>query len=196
MTDSLTTSHGINPVMFLRVLSFAADRHRGQTRKDIHKTPYILHPIAVATVLAVEGNVADETLLIAALLHDTVEDVGVTCEEIAGLFGEVVARLVMEVTDNKELPKQTRKELQVKHALLASDPAKQLKIADKISNIRDIMHSPPHGWSLERRQKYLSWTKRVVDNCRGINPVLEAVYDAALQEAEKMLTTDMNITSA
>jgi GTP diphosphokinase / guanosine-3',5'-bis(diphosphate) 3'-diphosphatase len=188
MTDKTATAMlGVNAALLMRALSFSADKHRHQKRKDVDESPYILHPIAVATVLAVEGNVTDETLLIAALLHDTVEDVGVTHAELVWHFGVIVADLVMEVSDDKNLPKQTRKELQVEHAGHSSDRAKQLKVADKTCNIRDIMHTPPTDWSLEHRQEYLEWTKRVVDNCRGVNLPLEAVYDSVLQEGEKLL---------
>jgi guanosine-3',5'-bis(diphosphate) 3'-pyrophosphohydrolase len=75
--------------------------------------------------------------------------------------------VVREVTDDKSLPKVTRKELQIEHATHASDQAKQVKIADKICNIRDIIKSPPEDWSTERKREYLDWTCKVVNGCRG-----------------------------
>jgi guanosine-3',5'-bis(diphosphate) 3'-pyrophosphohydrolase len=122
----------------LRAASFAAHKHRDQRRKDVEASPYINHPIAVATVLAIEGGVTDEPILVAALLHDTVEDTATTFEELEQEFGRDVAELVREMTDDKSLDKDVRKQLQIAHAPAASSPAKQIKIADKICNIRDI----------------------------------------------------------
>lgn len=133
----------MNPTKLLQAISFAADKHRNQRRKDQDASPYINHPIAVATVLASEGNVDDELVLLGAILHDTVEDTETTFEELEVLFGAEAMNVVREVTDDKSLPKATRKELQIEHAAHASDQAKQVKIADKICNIRDIIKSPP-----------------------------------------------------
>jgi guanosine-3',5'-bis(diphosphate) 3'-pyrophosphohydrolase len=183
-----TEVNGINPSRIFQALSFSAEKHRHQKRKDIDESPYVLHPIAVATVLAVEGNITDETLLMAALLHDTIEDVeGVTHEVLAAHFGAELADLVKEVTDDTTLTRQERKSLQVEHMLKASNRAKLLKIADKTCNIRDIMHTPPDGWSVERRLEYLVSSKKVVDSCRGINSTLEEVYDSTLRAGEKLL---------
>ena len=138
-----------DPSTLLRAACFAARKHRDQRRKDAPASPYINHPLAVANVLASEAGVKDESLLLAALLHDTVEDTQTTFEEIEEGYGEKVRRLVQEVTDDKKLPKQVRKDLQVQHAIVAAAAAKQLKIADKICNMRDIANNPPADWSRE-----------------------------------------------
>lgn len=164
----------------LKAISFAADKHRNQRRKDQDASPYINHPITVATILAEEGFVNDVKILIAAILHDTVEDTETTFEELEQIFGIDVSSVVREVTDDKKLPKLKRKELQIEHAQHASPSAKQIKIADKISNIRDILNAPPKDWSIERRQEYLDWTYKVVKGCRGINPTLDGVYENAI----------------
>lgn len=174
-----------DPASLLRAASFAAEKHRDQRRKDAEASPYINHPLAVASVLAVEGEVVEETLLVAALLHDTVEDTETGFAEIEKVFGSRVRDLVEEVTDDTSLPKKTRKQRQVERAPRASSAAKQLKIADKICNIRDIAESPPADWSRERKTDYLRWTERVVAGCRGVNPKLDAIYDAALAAARK-----------
>jgi guanosine-3',5'-bis(diphosphate) 3'-pyrophosphohydrolase len=161
-------------------IAFAAEKHKNQRRKDIDASPYINHPIAVATVLASEANVDDEMILLGAILHDTVEDTETTFEELETLFGGEVTNVIKEVTDDKSLPKATRKELQIEHALHASDRAKQVKIADKICNIRDILKSPPAGWSVERKQEYLEWASKVVAGCRGVNLKLDKIYDDTL----------------
>jgi guanosine-3',5'-bis(diphosphate) 3'-pyrophosphohydrolase len=138
-------------------------------------------------VLAAEGGVSDEGLLLAAVLHDTVEDTETTFEELEERFGREVRDLVAEVTDDKSLPKQERKDLQIAHARSATPGARQVKIADKICNIRDIASSPPADWPLDRKHEYLEWAERVVDGCRGVNPRLDAVFDEALSRARRML---------
>jgi guanosine-3',5'-bis(diphosphate) 3'-pyrophosphohydrolase len=163
----------------LRALSFAADKHRDQRRKDDHGSPYINHPIALARVLCDEAGVADPVVLCAALLHDTVEDTDTTADELEAAFGALVSRIVMEVTDDKGLSKAERKRLQVLHAAGASREARLVKLADKICNLRDIDRSPPVGWDLARRQGYFDWARAVVDQLRGTHPRLEALFDAA-----------------
>lgn len=167
-----------------RALKFAAALHRDQKRKD-NISPYINHPIDVAEMLVRVGGVSDSEVLCAALLHDTVEDVGATREQIEKLFGDRVASLVMECTDDKSLPKARRKELQVENAPHKSDGAKTIKIADKISNISDIMIAPPVDWPKQRIIDYLDWSERVVNGLRGANKDLEELYDERLKEARK-----------
>ena len=161
----------------LGALHFAAGKHRDQRRKDREKSPYINHPIHVAELIGRVGRVSDLATLQAAILHDTVEDTETTFQELEELFGREVAGLVKEVTDDKGLKKEERKQRQIEHAPNLSPKAKQIKIADKISNIIAVTHSPPKGWSKERRLEYLEWSKLVVDGCRGINKGLEAHYD-------------------
>jgi guanosine-3',5'-bis(diphosphate) 3'-pyrophosphohydrolase len=179
----------MNPAQLLRALSFAAEKHRHQRRKDAEASPYINHPIAVATVLAAEGDVFDNALLLAAALHDTVEDTRTTFSEIEENFGPAVAGLVREVTDDKSLDKAERKRLQIEHARMASPNAKQLKIADKICNVRDIAVYPPAKWPLHRRAEYLSWSEKVVNGCRGVNPKLDEAFDMAIANARAVLNT-------
>ncbi len=165
--------------LLLRALAFAAHKHRDQRRKDVAASPYINHPIALADVLVNEGGIEEVEVLCAALLHDTIEDTDTTRDEVAGAFGERVAAIVAEVTDDKTLAKAERKEAQVEHAAHISREAKLVKLADKICNLRDVVAHPPAGWSLERRREYFDWAKRVVDRLRGAHPGLEAVFDRA-----------------
>ena len=173
----------MNIIHFLSALEFAAEKHKNQKRKGAEASPYINHPIAVAKILAEEGGVTDESLLIAAILHDTVEDTATTPQELVARFGADVAALVGEVTDDKSLPKERRKELQIINAPHKSARAKQLKIADKISNIRDIVSSPPADWSMARKRGYLHWTNQVIEGCRGMNELLDRLFDVTLTEA-------------
>jgi guanosine-3',5'-bis(diphosphate) 3'-pyrophosphohydrolase len=167
----------------LEAASFAAKRHTGQKRKGSDGEPYINHPLEVANLLANVGKVDDFDILIAAILHDTVEDVGVTKEEIIERFGPEVAGYVLEVTDDKSLPKEKRKQLQVEHAPYLSHGAKQIKLADKISNITDVTNNPPHGWSHERKVEYVAWGENVVAGLRSANPDLERKFDEVVKAA-------------
>lgn len=166
------------PGPLLDAALFAAQKHRHQRRKDAAASPYINHPLAVAHILANEGGIEDPVVLIAALLHDTIEDTDTTAGELKEKFGEEIAEIVLEVSDDKDLPARERKRLQVEHARSASPKAKLVKLADKIANLRDLGHSPPAGWPLARKQDYFDWAKAVVDGLRGINPRLEAAFDA------------------
>jgi guanosine-3',5'-bis(diphosphate) 3'-pyrophosphohydrolase len=180
----------VHPRTLLHALDFAAERHRLQRRKDAEASPYINHPIAVARVLAETGQVADEALLLAAILHDTVEDTATSFDDLETQFGATVADLVREVTDDKSLPKERRKQLQIEHAASASAEAKQLKIADKICNLRDMASSPPAEWSVARRREYLDWAQAVVRGCRGVNERLDSAFDEALASARNVLANE------
>ncbi len=161
----------------VKAVAFAADKHRNQRRKDAEASPYINHPIALANVLANEGGVQDVTVLCAAVLHDTIEDTETTADELRAMFGEQVASVVLEVTDDKSLQKAVRKQQQIEHAPHISPQAQLVKLADKISNLRDILASPPADWSPERKQAYFDWAANVVAGLRGVHPGLEAVFD-------------------
>lgn len=163
----------------LAAIAFAADKHRNQRRKDAAASPYINHPIALANVLANEAGIDDERVLIAAILHDTVEDTETTAQELVRHFGQEIADIVLEVTDDKSLLKAERKQLQIDHAPTISRRAKLVKLADKICNLRDIASSPPAGWSLRRKQDYFDWAKAVIDGLRGVHPSLEFIFDTA-----------------
>ena len=171
----------------MEAASFAAVRHTGHFRKGNDQAPYINHPLEVANLIANVGSVDDIDVLIAAVLHDTVEDVGVTREEIAERFGDRVAGIVMEVTDDKSLPKAERKRLQVEHAPHLSPEAKLVKLGDKTSNIRDVTNDPPSDWDTQRRKEYVEWGEAVVAGLRGVNAGLEDAFDRTVDRARKEL---------
>jgi guanosine-3',5'-bis(diphosphate) 3'-pyrophosphohydrolase len=173
--------------LLLIAIHFSAFRHRDQRRKDQPRSPYINHPLEVARILWEVGSVRDKATLVAAILHDTIEDTETMPDEICELFGEEVLRLVLEVTDDKSLPKQRRKNLQIEHAPHISTKAKLIKLADKISNLHDLIYSPPRRWSFARKQKYLLWTEKVVAGLRGTNAALEQRYDELLKEGKQIL---------
>ena len=170
-------------------LAFAAHKHRDQRRKGADASPYINHPIAVARVLTVEGGVTDPVVLAAAILHDTIEDTKTTAEELRQEFGDEIAEVVVEVTDDKALPKADRKRLQIEHAPHLSKRAKLVKLADKICNVRDMASVPPADWALSRRQEYFEWATRVVDGLRESHPALERAFDEAYRIGRHCETT-------
>jgi guanosine-3',5'-bis(diphosphate) 3'-pyrophosphohydrolase len=178
---AVQTGEGVagKPAELVAALAFAADKHRNQRRKDAESSPYINHPIELAKILTSEGGVEDMQVLCAAVLHDTIEDTQTSYDELAKAFGREVADVVLEVTDDKSLPKAERKQLQIDHAPQLSRAAKLVKLADKIANLRDVSDHPPAKWPLERKREYFDWAKQVVDGMRGTHPGLEAAFDAA-----------------
>lgn len=163
----------------LTAISFAADKHRNQRRKDAESTPYINHPLQLACLLATEGGVDDVDTLIAAVLHDTVEDTETTHAELVERFGRGVADIVAEVTDDTSLPKADRKRMQIRHAPHMSNEAALVKLADKTCNLRDVANRAPKGWSLERKQEYFDWGRAVVSKLPLVNAKMLAAFEAA-----------------
>jgi guanosine-3',5'-bis(diphosphate) 3'-pyrophosphohydrolase len=176
-----------NTGLLLTAINFSADRHRPQRRKDTLKSPYINHPIEVAELLWRVGGIRDQAVLIAAVLHDTIEDTETSPEEIRSLFGEDVLGIVLECTDDKSLPYLDRKRLQIETAPYKSEKAKLVKLADKICNIHDLNQSPPRWWPKIQKQEYLLWSEKVVAGLRGVNQALEAHYDQELAAGKKIL---------
>lgn len=161
----------------LRATQFAASKHRMQRRCDADATPYINHPISLADLLANEARIDDPVVICAALLHDTIEDTETTFEELVIVFGQEIAGVVLEVTDDKTLAKAERKRLQIEHAPNISPRAKLVKLADKICNLRDIEATPPPGWSVQRKDEYFAWAVQVVAGLRGTHSRLEDIFD-------------------
>jgi (p)ppGpp synthase/HD superfamily hydrolase len=161
----------------LSAAHFAADRHKNQRRKGKAGEPYINHLLEVAQLVSSTLLELDRNLVIAALLHDVIEDVGVTKEELVERFGSDVADLVSEVTDDKSLTKGERKRLQVETAPKKSVRAQAIKVADKISNLRALLISPPADWDFQRKKEYFEWSKRVVDGLTAPNLELKAEFD-------------------
>jgi GTP diphosphokinase / guanosine-3',5'-bis(diphosphate) 3'-diphosphatase len=179
----------LSPVrQILSAARFAAERHSAQRRKGRTAEPYVNHLLEVAELVARTADDLDTNLIVAALLHDAIEDVGVSRAEIAQRFGEDVASLVAEVTDDKSLPKDARKALQVANAAAKSARAQALSAADKIANIRSVATSPPANWSFDRCVEYVHWARQVVGGYNRLNGRLAAEFrevNAELQEWEK-----------
>jgi guanosine-3',5'-bis(diphosphate) 3'-pyrophosphohydrolase len=163
--------------MLLKALAFAAHKHKNQRRRDVDASPYINHPISLADILCNEAQVTDIETICGALLHDTVEDTQTTADELEMVFGKTICAIVMDVTDDKSLSKAARKQAQIDNAAHISDKSKLVKLADKISNLRDVLYNAPPDWSLDRRQQYFDWAHSVIDQVRGTHPTLEALFD-------------------
>src|ERR1019366_6186821 len=159
--------------------------YAAQKRKGAAAEPYVNHLLEVAHLVSTALSEPDTNLVIAALLHDVIEDSGVTKDELAARFGTDVADLVAEVTDDKSLPKAERKRLQVVNAPKQSVRAQVIKLADKISNLRGILNSPPTDWGFQRRREYFEWAKQVVDGLSTPNPILKAEFDATYAKFNK-----------
>ncbi|MEM9986626.1 MAG: HD domain-containing protein [Bacteroidota bacterium] len=175
----------------ISALRFAAEKHRHHRRKDRHLSPYINHLIDVLHLLWYKGEVRDPEVLIAGLLHDTIEDTQTKPHELEKSFGSQVRKLVEAVTDDKSLPKAERKRLQVEHAPQLDPNAKLIKLADKCANLSDLTYHPPADWSETRRQEYLEWAIQVIAGIRGTNPGLEAHFDSLVANMKRRMYPDL-----
>lgn len=172
----------------LGALKFASEKHILLKRKDAERTPYIHHPIRVAELICRVGKIYDPVVLSAALLHDVIEDTDATEGDIIEKFGAEVAGVVKEVSDDKSLDKKTRKEMQILHAPHLSYKAKLIKLADKISNVKDIGSYPPSDWEFNRKIAYLDWAEQVVAILRGTNQPLEDLFDQVFADARQKIS--------
>jgi (p)ppGpp synthase/HD superfamily hydrolase len=171
----------------LKAADAAARWHVHQRRKGAAKEPYINHLLEVGLLVADATKGKDPNLVIAALLHDAIEDCEVPRELIAATFGSDVADIVAEVTDDKTLEKGERKKRQVEDAHKKTDRAKILKLADKTSNLLALAASPPPDWSVRRKMEYVEWARNVAKGLRGVSAKLETQFDDAAQAAERSL---------
>lgn len=171
----------------LNAASFAAEKHKSQRRKGTESAPYINHPIAVAKLITDIGKEYDIDIIQAAILHDTIEDTETNSEELIGIFGEKVTAYVVEMTDDKSIPKSERKRLQILNAPHKSPGAKLIKICDKICNITDVTNDPPTHWDLNRRNEYLEWAKQVVDALGEVNSNLKSLFNEKYQKGKILL---------
>ena len=166
---------------------FAARAHAGQFRKGIGQVPYINHPCAVADFVAKAGG--EQAAVIAAVLHDVVEDTSITLDEIEAEFGEEIAKYVAALTDTPEmsaLPGKARKAMQAEKIAYAPDAAKLIKLADQTNNLQDlcgVFGDRP----LEMRQTYLAGARAIAKNCAGLSDLLDTAFAEAAHTLDVMI---------
>ena len=168
-----------------QAFDFAARAHVDQRRKGAAEEPYVNHLTEVVALLSRSAHGNDVDLLVAGALHDAAERADVSLSSIEDQFGHGDAHIVEEVTDDRSLPKAERKRLQVETAPGKSIEARLLKIADKTSNLRSLVASPPASWDRKRLEEYAAWAEQVVAQCRNLDPFLEARFDEALDAARQ-----------
>ncbi len=164
--------------------AFAMQMHSGQIRPNATRSPYLEHPMEVAELVEKSGGSVEE--IVAALLHDTVEDTATTIEMIEELFGSVVAQIVGGLTDKPELkgiPTLTRKMLQAERVRHKSKSVKRVKLADQTSNIRAISIDPPTEWNMQKCTNYIKGAAHIAQECKGISPFLDREFEEAYKKA-------------
>lgn len=182
--NSIENNHSLK--ILIDALAFSAEKHKYQRRKGNFKIPYINHPIKVCQLLINCGE-TDLIMLTAALLHDVLEDTDTSYHEIEEHFGKEVALIVQEVTDDMQLPKRIRKQLQIEKAPLFSTSAKLIKIADKTCNMHDLINYPIY-WTKKRKREYFEWSKQVFDLCKNINHKLDESFNKVYEDGMKILS--------
>lgn len=158
--------------MLQLAIKYATDQHKHQVRKNSTSDPYIVHPLNVMAIL-IDCGVTNNDVLCAAVLHDTIEDTDTTYKNLSELFGNNIAEIVAECTDNKSLNKVLRKKAQIEHSTHMSDGAKLVKLADKYSNISTLYFDPPLKWSKEEIDGYAKWGFCVCQGLYGVNSTLD-----------------------
>ena len=93
-----------------------------------------------------------------------------------------IHKIVAECTDDKSLPKQRRKDLQIENARSHCYKAKLVHLADKLYNLRDLARVRPIGWSPEVVRQYAKWSKDVLEELRGTNQILEDAIDNVINQ--------------
>jgi len=154
-------------------LDYAADKHRLQMRKNKDKTPYISHPIGVTSHL-IEGGVREPSVIIAALLHDTIQDGHATFDELSKQFGSDVAIIVREVTMDLKLSTADRKRKLVVDAVKKSPGATQILMADMLCNLNELMQMPPEHWTRVHIERYFQWSQTVLDRLPPSNEKMKS----------------------
>ena len=156
----------MNTTNLLQTIKYARLAHKDQKRKNSAKDDYIVHAIDMADFIqdvALDLDIWERHIptIQATFLHDTVEDTTVTIQDIARNFGNEVAGIVSQVSDNKSLSKMERKMLQLKHANTMSREAAIVKLADKWHNCRDLADDPPKGWTETQIMHYVYWSYKI-----------------------------------
>ena len=174
--------------LYERAKDYATEKHAHQTRKDGIGRPFVSHPLRAVELLREVAGIQDPATLAAAVLHDTLEDTNAKQEDLEELFGAEVAGIVVQLTDDKRLPRAIRKAAEIADAARLSRKAALVRAADKIANAEDALYHTPEGWSLERRLEYLRWCEQVIYACVDVPLPLIGHFRKLLLETERALT--------
>ncbi|AYV84550.1 MAG: HD superfamily phosphohydrolase [Hyperionvirus sp.] len=159
----------------IRAYSFAAAKHNGQVRKNIFSTPYINHPIEVTQLLS-DAGIIDDDILIAGLLHDTIEDTDTTPEQIENSFGKRVLEMVLECSHNTALDKINQRKFQLNNMKNISYGSKLIKMADGYSNLSELLNYPPINWSQEKINGYKIFLYARYCETANVNSHFDKIY--------------------
>jgi uncharacterized protein (UPF0147 family) len=170
-----------------KALVFAAEAHRNQRRKGAAQEPYLNHLIEVLDLVVQTTDGIETDVLIAAVLHDVVEDTPTSYDDVAKNFGERVAKIVRENSDDMSLPKAERRRARIAGMQLKSREARLVKMADVISNLRAIAVSPPAGWPTDRKLGYLEGCRQLIDAGRGTDATIERTFDETAADVERTI---------
>lgn len=165
-----------------RTVAFAAEKHKGQKRKNKEKTHYISHPLGVTYNLMHYGDVRDVALITASLLHDMLNQQGCSYSELEKEFGKQVADYVKEVTDDKSPSRAALRRAQLIKAPNISQGAAQIKLADYLYNVGDLLHSPPETWNQGRIDRYYQWIQTLLDRLPPANEKLKGAVQQAIDK--------------
>jgi GTP diphosphokinase / guanosine-3',5'-bis(diphosphate) 3'-diphosphatase len=176
--ETIKTKGSFNLPILLMAIDFAAMRHLKQVRKHADWVPYIIHPFRVAILLWEDAEVRSEDMIMAALLHDLLEDTQTVREELGSLFGKKVLVLVDLLTESTEVSLLD----QVKEM---SKEAKMIKLADRTHNLRDLLDHPPKEWKADKVEKFILKSRQLLEALQGVHPQLEKTYAGALESLEK-----------
>uniref|UniRef100_A0A915AEB2 Guanosine-3',5'-bis(diphosphate) 3'-pyrophosphohydrolase MESH1 n=1 Tax=Parascaris univalens TaxID=6257 RepID=A0A915AEB2_PARUN len=176
-----TIDNGLCDVaVIMKAVDLAARRHRRQRRGDPARTPFINHLVGVAYILTNEAKVYDTVTIVAAILHDIIEDTETTYVEIREMFGNEVATIVSECTIDKSQLRDARKKRQIVNASKLSHKAKLVELADKLYNLRDIERVMPVGWTARHKREHFEWLRDYVAVMKGTNEALETAIDEVI----------------
>lgn len=165
-----------------RAAAFAGELHKGQHRKGTG-APYIIHPTAVYKLLKKFG-IKDRSLLVAAFLHDTLEDTPISYNELKKEFGKYVADLVKEVTSiKKDLEKLGKEDYLIDKMNKMSDPALIIKLTDRLHNLQDITAMP--GMSIEKLKSNTKYIINKLKEKRKLNSIHRKIIRAIKKEIKK-----------
>ena len=160
----------VDYTLYAKAVVFAFEQHRGQKRSEADgEIDYIVHPLRVAEHLRWLAGCEDVEILCAAVLHDTIEDSGTRYDELAKAFGDRVARIVAELTNDSRLPKADRHEDMIRRIAHASPDAKLIKLADRYDNLLSVTCA-----DAGQQRRILQETPRLLAGMKGTCPALES----------------------